>query len=585
MLGETGIGTYVAYAVICAFVLLVVVVILRTAVMLSLLWLMPLGALLRRVPGLQRLLSSLGGETREPDDRPTTGVAERAPAAGPIVRARSVRPWRRKRGAPPTRDDWRRSSDIMRAFIVSTVLAPAIVVACAPRAPGVPAERGGRGVPLAITGVTVVDVDAGTRRTGTTVVLRDGRIAAIGATGAVQLPADAQVVDGRGKHLIPGLWDAHVHLSFAGPEILPLFVAHGVTSVRDVGSRFDATRAMRARIDTGDLIGPRIHTSGPILEGAAWMEAAYKIAPPESPVWAAGPRIVASKANVQRVVDSLKAAGVDLIKSRNVWGEDFLLLAAATERAGIPLASHNPNRVNMVDAARGGLDSFEHAESVWGDFDTMTVAARERMFAEVARTGALVTPTLMADIGLTVSSDSAIEAVLADSLGRVDPRNRSLPRVMRNGWRRAMEERRKYGAPPAGTWEKITRDVRAMHRAGIAMMAGTDVGGIPRVYPGSSLHEELELLVREGGLTPHEALRTATVNPPRFFRPRRDATADLDPLAVGARADLVLLDADPLTDIASVRRIHAVVVHGRLLDRAALDALVADAERAAQAVR
>ena len=455
-----------------------------------------------------------------------------------------------------------------------------LAVACAPRAPHVAADRG---VPLAITGVTLIDVSAGRTRTGMTVLVREGRVASIGSDDAVPVPRDAHVVAGRGKYLIPGLWDAHVHLSFAGAEILPLFVAHGVTTVRDVGSRFDVTRTMRARIDTGDLVGPRIFTSGPILEGAAWLEAAYKIAPPEDPIWKAGPRIVTSKENIPRLVDSLKAAGVDLIKSRNVYGDDFLALAAATERAGIPLAAHNPNRVNMLDAARGGLDSFEHAESVWGDFDTMTVAARARMFEEVARTGALVTPTLMADIGLTVSSDSAIEAVLADSLGVVDRRNRSLPRAMRQVWRLAMEQRRKYGAPPAGTWEKITRDVRAMHRAGITMMAGTDVGGIPRVYPGSSLHEELELLVREGGLTPLQALRTATRNPPRFFRSGPTVGSNADPLAVGAVADLVLLDADPLIDVANVRRIHAVVLRGRPFDRAALDALVAGAERAARA--
>ena len=436
---------------------------------------------------------------------------------------------------------------------------------------------------FALVGVHVLPMTSDTVLRDMTVLVRDGRIASIGASGAAPVPPDAQVVDARGKYLIPGLWDAHVHLSFAGPEILPLFVAHGVTTVRDAGSRFDSTRAMRARIDTGDLVGPRILTSGPVLEGAAWMEAAHKIAPPEDPVWKAAPRVVTSKENISRIVDSLKAAGVDLIKSRNVWGDDFLALAAATERAGIPLAAHNPNRVNMADAARGGLDSFEHAESIWGDFDTMTVAARARMFDEVARTGALVTPTLMADIGLTVSSDSAIEAVLADSLGVVDRRNRSLPRAMRQMWRLAMEQRRKYGAPPVGTWEKITRDVRAMHRAGITMMAGTDVGGIPRVYPGSSLYEELELLVREGGLTPLRALQTATRNPPRFFGQRPTVAPHADPFAVGAVADLVVLDASPLTDVANVRRIHAVVLRGRPFDRAALDALVADAERAAGA--
>ena len=460
------------------------------------------------------------------------------------------------------------------------LFALALVAACTPRVPNAPS---GRGVPVAITGVTLIDVNTGSARAGMTVLVRDGRIASTGVSGAAPVPSDARVIDGRGKYLIPGLWDAHVHLSFAGPEILPLFVAHGITTVRDAGSRFDSTRAMRARIDTGDLVGPRILTSGPVLEGAAWLEAAYRMAPPDDPVWRAAPRVVTSKENISRIVDSLTAAGVDLIKSRNVWGDDFLALAAATERAGIPLAAHNPNRVNMADAARSGLDSFEHAESVWGDFDTMTVAARQRMFEQVARTGALVTPTLMADIGLTVSSDGAIEAVLADSLGVIDRRNRSLPRAMRQMWRLAMEQRRKYGAHPPGTWEKITRDVRAMHRAGITMMAGTDVGGIPRVYPGSSLHEELELLVREGGLSPLQALQTATRNPPRFFRQRSSVVPHADPFGVGAVADLVLLDADPLADVANVRRIHAVVLRGQAFDRRALDALVAGAERVARA--
>ena len=462
----------------------------------------------------------------------------------------------------------------MRAFVSLALL---LAASCAP---GARDSTSGSDA-LAITGVTVVQVSGAPARTGMTVLVRGGRIQAIGPAEEVAVPPGARVVPGQGRFLIPGLWDAHVHLSFAGPETLPLFVAHGVTSVRDVGSRLETTLAMRDRITAGDLVGPRILTSGPILEGAAWMKAAYAIAPPESPIWAAGPRVVVSRETAGKVIDSLVAAGVDLIKARNVWGEDFLAVAAATERAGIPLASHNPNRVPMPQAARAGLDSFEHAESIWGDFDTLSVAAREAMFAEVARTGAMVVPTLMADFGLIVSSDSAIRAVLADTLGVADPRNRTLPAKMRNGWRESLEQRQKYGEHPAGTFEKITRDVRAMHAAGIPLLAGTDVGGIPRVYPGSSLHEELELLVREGGLTPLEALQSATRNPPRFFRARSDSSAGADPLAVGMPADLVLLDADPLADIGHVRRIAAVVLGGRPLDRAALDALIAGAERAA----
>lgn len=426
---------------------------------------------------------------------------------------------------------------------------------------------------LAITGATVIDATGAPPRENVTVLIQGDRIQAIGPSGTVEIPRGAQVVAAQGRYLIPGLWDTHVHLTFTTESVLPLFVANGVTSVRDVGSRLQEVREMRGRVDTGDVVGPRIKTSGPLLEGAAWMQAAYQIVPPEHQVWELGPRVVVSKENVQIVVDSLMEAGADFIKARNVWGEDFLALAAATQSAGIPLASHNPNRVNMLTAARAGLDSFEHAESIWGDFDTLSVPARQRMFEQVAETGVMVAPTLMADIGLVVSTDSAILAVIADSLGTLDPRNRFLPEQMRANWREAVEQRRKYGAHPEGTFGKIALDVRAMNRAGIPMLAGTDVGGIPLVYPGSSLHEELDLLVREGGLTPMEALQSATRNPPRFF----GMQDEMGTIESGKTADLVLLDADPLEDIRNTRKIRAVVLDGYYLDRQVLDALPAAA--------
>lgn len=429
---------------------------------------------------------------------------------------------------------------------------------------------------LALTHVAVVDVETGELLEDRTVLVADGRIREVVPTDPSRAPAAVRVVSGRGKFLIPGLWDAHVHLSFMGADVLPLFVANGITSVRDVGSRLDEVAGMRRRIEEREIVGPRIATSGPVLEGEAWMQAAYQIMPRGHPIWAAAPRVVVSASSVRHVVDSLKALGVDLVKSRNVWGADFLALADATQEAGLPLASHNPNRVSMVDAARHGLDSFEHAESIWGDFDSLTVEARDAMFAEVARTTAMVTPTLMADIGLVVSSDSAILAIVTDTMGRRDARNLSLPPKMRNGWMEAMESRRKYGAHPPGTFAKITRDVQAMHRAGIAMMAGTDAGGIPLVFPGTSLHEELELLVRDGGLTPLAALQSATRNPPRFF----GRSQELGTVAAGRVADLVLLDANPLLDIRNTRKVAGVVLDGRWLDRDALHDQIEKVEKA-----
>lgn len=432
---------------------------------------------------------------------------------------------------------------------------------------------------LAITGATVVDATGAPPREGMTVVIEGDRIREVAPSGAVEIPRRAQVVNAAGKYLIPGLWDTHVHLSFASADALPLFIAHGVTSVRDLGGRFETVRAMRERVRSGEAMGPRIFTSGATLEGAAWMRAAHQLLPPDDPMWAAAPRVTVSRENARAVVDSLVAEGVDLIKARNVWGEDFLALAAATERVGIPLASHNPNRVSMLDAVRAGLDSFEHAESIWGDFDTLSTPARQRMFEQVAETEVLVAPTLMADVGYA-SPEGAILAAVADTLGRLDPRSRTLPEPMRAAWAEALRQRKLHGAAPEGTFEKITRDVRSMNEAGIPMLAGTDVGAIPLVYPGAGLHEELQLLVDEGGLTPMEALQSATRNPPRFFG-RGDQTGTIEP---GRAADLVLLDADPLADIRNTQRIHAVVLDGRYLGREALDALLA-AERAVGATR
>lgn len=460
----------------------------------------------------------------------------------------------------------------MRAL---TAFALILITSCAVDSPrsGVPPNA------LAITDVTVIDATGAPPRTGMTVLIEDGHIRAVGSTDRVEVPRGVRAVDGSGKYLIPGLWDAHVHLSYIGSDALRLFVANGITHVRDAGGRLAETKAIRDRVAGSDLVGPRVEISGPNLEGEAWMKLAYQIAPPGDPIWETGPRVVVSRQNAQAVVDSLVAQGVDFIKARNVWGEDFLALAVATKRAGIPLASHNPSGVNMDEAARSGLDSFEHAESISGDFDTMTVAARRRMFEQVAETRALVTPTLVEAVGLVVSSDSTIIAAIEDTLGLLDPRNPYLPESMRRYWRQAMEQRKRYGAPPAGTFEKITRDLRAMNRAGIVMLAGTDVGGIPLVYPGFSLHEELELLVREGGLTPMQALQSATRNPPRFF----GLEGETGTIAPGMVADIVMLDANPLEDITNTRKIFAVVLNGRYFNRQRLDALLLDVERAANA--
>jgi imidazolonepropionase-like amidohydrolase len=243
-------------------------------------------------------------------------------------------------------------------------------------------------------------------------------------------------------------------------------------------------------------------------------------------------------------------------------------LAAATERAHLPFASHTPARVPMDRAAEAGLDSFEHAETVVSRWGSAPPEVRRRMYEGVAARGAMVTPTLVADRESPMP-DALLQATIDDTLGLRDVLDCTLPAQMRRNWVEALRARRLTGAPSADEVARIAAEVRPMRDAGIHMLAGTDMGGVLLVYPGASLHHELELLVR-AGLTPMEALVAATREPPRFLR----LADSVGTIAPGKIADLVLLDADPLADIGNTRRIRAVVQAGRLLDRARLDVLL-----------
>lgn len=424
---------------------------------------------------------------------------------------------------------------------------------------------------LAITHATVIDGTGAAPKADFTVVIRGGRIARVAPAGEVTIPHEAFVIDGRGRFLIPGLWDAHTHLSFAGEQALPLLVANGITGVRDVGSRLEEIRELQNRIATGEIVGPRIRTSGPIFESAEWMRRAFQIVPPDHPVWKEAPRVQVTTANAQALVDSLARAGVDFIKARNVSGNEFLALAAATERAHLPFASHTPAGVPMDQAADAGLDSFEHAETVVSRWGNAPADVRRRMYVGVAARGALVTPTLVADQEDTVS-EARLQELIADTLGLLDVRNCTLPTKMRENWVEALRARRQTGSPSADEVARIAAEVRPMHLAGIRTLTGTDMGGVLLVYPGASVHDELVLLVR-AGLTPMEALVSATSEPARFLR----LSDSVGTIAPGKAADLLILDADPLSDIRNTRRIQAVVQAGHVISRTRLDLMLGSA--------
>ena len=407
---------------------------------------------------------------------------------------------------------------------------------------------------LAITHVTVVDVAQGLLVPGQNVVVRGGRILKVGDTLTVNVPPRAEVVDGRGKFVIPGMWDMHVHALFNGEvagTFLPAFVAHGVTGVRDMGGKLDVLRAARWAVLAGTLVGPRIVAAGVILDGPQPVDSAVSFA-------------VGTPEAGRAAVDSLARAGADFIKVYTLLPRAayFAVLREAT-RLHLPVAGHVPVGVTALEAADSGQRSIEHLRD---EVEPLCKAATDpaclRLLGALRARRTWLVPTLVV---------LRVKAILDDSSLVRDPRLGSVPALVRNAWEAIRTG--KQTQPPAYWREKRTRFfgelalTGAAWRDSVPLLAGTDAGAL-YTYPGSSLHEELAQLVR-AGLTPAAALRSATLAPAEFL----GATDSLGAVAAGKVADLVLLGADPLADIGNTRTIEAVVLRGRLFRRAALDSL------------
>lgn len=454
--------------------------------------------------------------------------------------------------------------------------------ACA--AHGDASSRAGQGsAPIAITHVTLITLDGGGEAAvfDQTVVIENGRITAVGrSVHAVVPPPGATIIDGRGRFLMPGLWDAHAHLTHAGPSALAAYVAHGVTSVRDLGGRLDRVREWRRQIENGEIVGPRLFVAGPNIEGAWWLDAVTAFLRRDTALdvrsfLESSPRLrLGAASDADRVVDSLATLGVDYVKFRNLRADEFRAIAAAARRRRLPLIGHAPARVPLAEAAEAGVASLEHMETVMirlGDADSI---ARHAQLAALARAGTAITATLVTDRAYRQTPDSVAYAAIADTRGIHDPRRRLLSAELRAAWKFGLDSKRLEGPNDwAASRRRQVADLRIADAAGVPILVGTDLG-VSLVYPGSSVHEELRLLVEAGGLTPYEALQGATEHPAATLR-RASVSARI---AAGERADLVLLTADPLEDIRNSTRIEAVILNGRMFDAQGIQRLVERAE-------
>jgi imidazolonepropionase-like amidohydrolase len=414
---------------------------------------------------------------------------------------------------------------------------------------------------LAITHVTVVDPRDGSETPDETVFVRGQRIIAVEHLDSGLWP-HATVLDGRGKFLIPGLWDMEVHVSWCGKTALPLLLANGVTAVRDMGGNFGEIEGWKSNIASGVLTGPKIFQVGPMLNGQSFNQ--YQLA-------------TGSPEQARAIVRTLKFLGVSGLEvERRVDKNSYEALLDEGKKDGLPLGGHVPISVSPQEASNDGQATIENIESLYyGTFakDIQTDSAlpaaidrflesgdSDRLFGLFAKNSTAVTPVLSAlAVILEQPANEANNRYVAHSLLE-QASKQPVPQTTLDGLRAEMPEYRK-------TVAKLQKD-------GVLILAGTDIAGA-RV-PGFTLHRELEELV-SAGLTPLEALRAATINPAIALH----LEADYGSVETGKVADMVLLDADPLQNVQNTQRISVVIQNGHLYRRHELDGMLDTAARQA----
>lgn len=452
--------------------------------------------------------------------------------------------------------------------------------------------------PLVFTHVTVIDVGASDARRALkldqTVVISGEHVAAVGKTGTVRIPAGAQVIDATGKFMMPGLWDMHVHMNeWNTSAALNLFLAIGVTGVRDMGADFQPILRLRQQIASGSRLGPRMVVAGPSIYGVVTSGDARRYITPDE-----------ARAEVRR----RKQAGVDFIKVYSYLSVDaFFAVMDEAKKQGLVVAGHVPFAVKPSDAAKAGLRSIEHLEgATLGSTDLEHALQEEIRLRILDRSRGIRAAQIATDqteryrasfnarklqelaavyrqYGTWQCPTMVVPEVAArqPDLLRAGPLD---PRYFRYVSRRVQEaETRELStmlSPEQAEKLKLHAAYKrvlaaALHRAGVKFLACTDAPVFGQI-PGFSLHDELAIYV-DIGFSPLQALQTATINPARFLGREKE----LGTVAPRKLADLVLLDANPLDDIANTRRINAVVVNGMYLPKERLQAMLADVEAAA----
>ncbi|MEX0893032.1 MAG: amidohydrolase family protein [Gemmatimonadota bacterium] len=418
---------------------------------------------------------------------------------------------------------------------------------------------------LLLRGATVVDGTGAAPRSHTSVLVEGRIITRVGPDGSFPVPAAARIVDATGRWVTPGLWDMHVHLEKAGAAALALFVGSGVTSVRDMGGDPAWLLALRREVAAGARVGPRIVTPGPMLEAPATLKRMAGL--PTREPWRRTRVAVPGPEAAAGVVDSVAALGVDFIKIReSVDLATYRAVVTAARERGLKVAGHAPFEMDPRAGARLGLATFEHASYPY-PLDTVP-RARAEVLRAFREGGTAIVPTMVAWFTNLMHPDS-VRLLMADTEGARDPRRPLLAPTLVEEWGYDLLDREPMGAATLRGWcgfvNRTLVDLAAMHRAGVPVLPGTDLAGVG-LFPGWSLHDEVELLVEGGVLTPAEALRAATAEAARHA----GRGQEVGTVAPGMRADLLVLRADPTADVRALRELDGLVLAGTVLDGARL---------------
>jgi imidazolonepropionase-like amidohydrolase len=434
---------------------------------------------------------------------------------------------------------------------------------------------------LVITNVNIVDVNSGEIISNRTIAIQGDTIARIIKTEEEQNFEGREHLDASGKYVLPGLWDNHVHfrggdtLIQENKDLLPLFLAYGITTVRDAGG--DITPSVlewKNKIANRELDGPTIFSSGPKLDG-------------DKPAWP-GSIKVSDSSDISAALDSLEKLGVDYVKmyDGNLSAENYYGIIEAAEKRRLKTTGHMPMSANFMKAVSLGLDGAEHmyyplkacspaADSLtkldlgYGMIapliDTYDPELADKVFEKMSEENVFVTPTLY--IGKTLAEILEVDHQQDSLLNYIGPGIEKTYQGRIEGAKRAKAS----GSKMREKMEEISaRMIEPMENAGVKILAGSDCGAFNSyVYPGESLHGELNALV-QAGLSNSQALRTSIVHGPEFF----DLGKNYGSVSSGKVADILILNRNPLENIKNLNNIDYVIKAGKVYDKAKLNKML-----------